>query len=219
MVECDYCGDEFPDTESYLQHLADTHEGELGRIDRRRVADFTGQDMEGSDAGRYVLGALGLVGAVAVGMLGVWFFTGNVPFLGGEANVSAAQEPYGYNEIHEHGTMEATIAGEQIDFSQRQYQVEADCFHFERGNGRIWHTHCRGVTLQWGLGTLGIETNANGSVVTFDGETYRDSGPWNVSIRVNGEPVNPGSYVLQGVNGVENVEQGDRVRVVVRRES
>ncbi len=221
MVECDYCGETFPDNESYLQHLADTHEGELGRIDRRRVADFTGEDTEESEAGRYVLGALGLLGAVVVGMVGVWFVTGSVPFLGGgSANVNAVQEPTGSpGSLHEHGTMEATIAGQEIDFSRSQYQLNADCFHFEAGEGRVWHTHCRGVTLQWALGTLGIETNADGSNVTFDGETYRESGPWNVSVRVNGDAVDPGNYVLQGVNNVNNVQQGDHVRLVVEREA
>lgn len=42
MAECDYCEEAFDDEEALLDHMADVHEGELGRIDRRRVADHTG---------------------------------------------------------------------------------------------------------------------------------------------------------------------------------
>lgn len=41
MPECDYCGAPFDDEPALLSHLAEDHEGELGRIDRRRVADAT----------------------------------------------------------------------------------------------------------------------------------------------------------------------------------
>ena len=39
MPDCDYCEESFADEDAYLDHLADVHEGELGAIDRRRVAD------------------------------------------------------------------------------------------------------------------------------------------------------------------------------------
>ena len=38
MPECDYCGESFADEDAYLEHLSATHEGELSRIDQRRVA-------------------------------------------------------------------------------------------------------------------------------------------------------------------------------------
>jgi len=218
MVDCDYCGDSFGDESSYLRHLHDAHDDELGRIDRRRVADELGLDEGGRDAGTYVLGGLVLVVVAAFGLTIAWAVSGSIPFLGGGGGgANAVQEPYGYNEIHEHGTMEATIDGQEVDFSQDRYQLQADCFHFERNEGRVWHTHCRGVTVQWALNSLGIQTAANGSSITFDGKTYRESAGWNVSVQVNGEPVTPGSYVLEGV-GASNAEQGDDVDVVVSQE-
>jgi len=74
MPECDYCGESFADEDAYLEHLAAEHEGELGRIDRRRVADH-----DASDEGGISLGPLVLVGLlVLAGGLVVWvtFFMG-----------------------------------------------------------------------------------------------------------------------------------------------
>lgn len=45
MAECDYCGAAFDTEDDLLAHLGSEHEGELGRIDRRRVADA--RDREG----------------------------------------------------------------------------------------------------------------------------------------------------------------------------
>jgi len=101
--------------------------------------------------------------------------------------------------------MEVVIDGQRVDFSRSQYQLQADAFHFEANEGRRWHVHARGVTLAWAMESLGIPVTAE--TVTFEGRTYDDSDPdTTVTIRVNGEPVTPSSYVLQ---------RGDRVRIVV----
>ena len=74
MPECDYCGESFADEDAYLDHLAAGHEGELGRIDRQRVAD-----RDPSDGGGLSLGPVVLVGLlVLAGGLVVWvtFFMG-----------------------------------------------------------------------------------------------------------------------------------------------
>jgi len=58
MVECDYCGESFDEEDAYLAHLADSHEGELGAIDQRRV-DSRGSDEESSlPLGMVILGVL-----------------------------------------------------------------------------------------------------------------------------------------------------------------
>lgn len=64
MPECTYCDESFPDEAAYVAHLADTHEGELSRIDRRRIEGHR----EGSDRSRAVVYAavavlLALLGA------------------------------------------------------------------------------------------------------------------------------------------------------------
>ena len=46
MAECDYCSESFDGEEALLEHMRDEHEGELGRIDQRRVADLEGEETE-----------------------------------------------------------------------------------------------------------------------------------------------------------------------------
>jgi hypothetical protein len=75
MPECDYCGESFDDEDAYLDHLAAAHEGDLGRIDRRRVADHEGAgDDEGGSLGPTILVGLLLLAGVLV--VYVTFFMG-----------------------------------------------------------------------------------------------------------------------------------------------
>ncbi|MDS0282408.1 DUF3105 domain-containing protein [Haloarcula onubensis] len=60
MVECDYCGGSFDGEEAYLDHLADSHEDDLGVIDRRRV-DSRGADEDEGLSLAVVAGAVGIV--------------------------------------------------------------------------------------------------------------------------------------------------------------
>lgn len=83
MPDCDYCGESFGDEGAYLDHLAAVHEGELGSIDERRVAE------RDADAGGSVpLGPAVLVALlVAAGGLVVY-----VTFLmGGSGDTAAAK--------------------------------------------------------------------------------------------------------------------------------
>jgi hypothetical protein len=76
MPECDYCGESFADEDAHLDHLAAAHEGELGRIDRRRVADRDGADGdEGFGLGPIILVTLLLFAGVLV--VYVTFFMGS----------------------------------------------------------------------------------------------------------------------------------------------
>lgn len=117
----------------------------------------------------------------------------------------SVQEPYDLGSVHHHGTMDVVVNGERVDFSRSRYQLQADPFHFEGGEGTRWHVHARGVTLAYAMDTLGIDVTA--STVTYRDTTYRDSDPnTTVTVTVNGEPVTPSDHVLR---------EGDRVRVVV----
>jgi sulfur carrier protein ThiS len=194
MPECDYCDRSFDDEAGYHEHLRNEHAQELGPIDQRRVATDDG-------AGGLPTGplALGLVLLIAAGVVGY------LVFLPGSGGGSSEGEPTDLGAVHYHGTMEVVIDGQRVDFSRSQYQLQADAFHFEANEGRRWHAHARGVTLAWAMESLGIPVTAE--TVTFEGRTYDDSDPdTTVTIRVNGEPVTPSSYVLQ---------RGDRVRIVV----
>lgn len=211
MVECDYCGTECADEDAYHAHLASEHDpAELGPIDRRKAGVGEDAGEGGFPTGPVVLGAVllfavAILGYVLVGMGG-----------GGDSGtvngVDVEQMPGEFRSAHEHGAMNVTIAGERLDFSRDRYQVAADRFHFERGNGRVWHSHATGVTLQFALATLGMA--ANETSLTFEGTTYVDGENAEVEFLVDGESVDPTSYVLQGV-AANNGAGGDRVRVVV----
>lgn len=67
MVDCDYCSASFDGESAYLDHLAVDHEGELGAIDQRRVADRGGDGDGGLALGPVILGGLVVFGlALAV---------------------------------------------------------------------------------------------------------------------------------------------------------
>lgn len=218
MADCDYCGQSFDGEEAYLRHLRDAHEGELSPIDSRRVESTfgDGNGADGTDVGTYVLGGIALLGVAIVAFVLVSAATasGGVPFLG-SGDDGGPETPHSPGAAHEHGTIEVVIDGNQLDFSKDRFQYRADCFHFERGRGRIWHTHCKRVTLGWALSTLGID--ASQTALTYDDTTYRESEGWNVSITVDGESVDVDEYVLRGAEPLNDADQGDRVRVVVER--
>lgn len=206
MAECDYCGRAFEEEEGLLEHMREEHRGELGRIDQRRVADLEGDDSE-LPTGPLAIAFIVFASAAVVAFV---IFSGGGGSSAAPADVG--QTPYG--TAHEHGIMEVVILGEQVDFSQSEYQVQDGDFHFESNNGRVWHTHAEGVTIEYALSTLGIDVTENST--TFDGTTYEDGAEYNVSVTVDGEPVDPRTYVLEGTSA-DNAAQGDHVRVVVER--
>ena len=58
---------------------------------------------------------------------------------------------------HYHGTMIIEVDGENTDLSSDQYQMRSGFFHFEAGQGEIWHVHSKGITVQYALESLGFE--------------------------------------------------------------
>jgi hypothetical protein len=207
MPDCTYCDASFDDEAAYLDHLAAEHRGELGTIDRRRVENREGGgDDEETPIGPIALGAV-LAISVAV-VVYVIFFVG-----GG----SASDGPGEVGTLHEHGTINVTIAGETLDFTESKWLMprEYPRFHFEDRSGN-WHVHAEGVTLEYAMDTLGI--GVTDSSVTYNGTTYRasDSGT-EVVVQVNGNDVDPSEYVLTGARDPRQSQQGDHIRIVVRQ--
>lgn len=199
MPECRYCDASFEDEAAYHDHLEAAHRDELGRIDERRLGlHKEGEQSDGSNA-IIVVAVVLAVAVVLVGLLFVLQSSGT-----GDAGTDT-QQPADIGSAHYHGTLEMVVGGERIDFSRNRYQLQADAFHFEGGDGTQWHVHARGVTLEYALGTLGFEVTP--SSITVDGTTYDDADQGTtVTITVNEQPVTPGDYVLQ---------QGDQIRIVV----
>lgn len=213
MHDCPHCPESFEEEAGFLTHLRDDHPGDFGAVDRRRLEQLRGGDGGGVSTTAVLLSGLALA-VVAI----VVFVTFGLGGSSGDASVAAAQTPTNVGSTHYHGTMEMVVLGDRVDFSQEQYQLQANAFHFEGGEGQVWHGHAQHVTLEWAMSSLGIEVTANS--VTFEGTTYRDSdSQYAVSVTVNGEPVDPETYVLRGVSDVQNADtQGDRVRIVVEAE-
>ncbi|WP_439027598.1 hypothetical protein [Haloarchaeobius sp. DT45] len=205
MHDCDHCGDSFDDEEVYLRHLRDEHPDDLGRIERRRVDEL--DDGDGIPTSTLALGAVGVVFALIVGGLLVTLGSG-----GGSAGAANAlvgdsvRQPASLGTVHQHGSMTVSIDGRSLDFSQNRYQLQDDYFHYENGDGSQWHVHGQGVTLEYALESLGMGVTENG--LAFGDDVYRSGQGSTVVYEVNGQTVDPESYVLKNGDSVRVVAEG-----------
>ncbi|QCC51087.1 hypothetical protein [Halapricum salinum] len=219
MPDCEYCSASFDDEDSYYAHLGDEHAAELGPIDQRRVDQHTGgSGDEGIPAGPVVL--VGVIGfALAVVVYVVFFFGGGsaASEAGPPATINGinvSKTPVNVGESDFHGAINVTIDGERLDFSRERFQLQDSAFHFENGNGAVWHGHADALTLRYAMATLGL--NVTDSTVTYDGTTYRDSDPdTTVRVRIDGEDADPSNATLDGVRSVSNADAGDFIHIVV----
>jgi hypothetical protein len=193
MPECDYCGASHDSEEAHLTHLESEHYDELGPIDKRRVDD----DRGGGDLP---------IGPIAVGvvLIAAAAVVGYVVFVVGGNSGGSSVGPAG--SAHYHGTMEMTVLGDEVDFSQSEYQLRNERFHFEGGNGQRWHAHATGVTFGFAMEALGFDVSTDPNAIEFRGDTYADGDQVEVVFEVDGDPVGLG-YTLT---------EGEHIRVVVR---
>lgn len=211
MPECEYCSESFGDEDAYLRHLADEHEGELSRIDQRRVEALGGGAAESGMSNAQI----GLAG-LAVVMLVAVALTGYLVVAGGNSD-----GPTDQGAVHEHGTMEITVDGEQLNLMSAEFARSDSALHFhgneqQKYGDAVWHKHARDVTLQYALETLGIEVNDAGTELTYDGTTYsEDDSGTEISITVNGEEVEPGSHTVSGVTDETAAANGDGQDIAV----
>lgn len=194
MPECEYCGASHDSEEAHLKHLEAEHADELGPIDKRRVGSVDG-DGGGLPTGPIVLGVVLLL---SIGIVGYVVFVA-----GGSGGGDIGQA----GSAHYHGTMEMTVLGEEVDFSQDQYQLTDQRFHFEGGDGTEWHAHATGVTFEYAMEALGFEVDLSPNTLVYEGDTYVDGEGYEVVFEVNGESIGDLEYTLT---------EGDTIRVVVR---
>ena len=206
QTHCSYCGAAVPE-EAYDDHLRQAHADELRAIDSRRL----GPPRDRAKPRNLALYAgVGIV--VAVFVLGY-----ALVFLGADdGGSSAAVQPDTTTQIHEHGQLSVQYDDTTVDFNQPQY-IEADgCFHFHAyDDAAVWHTHCDGVTIEYALETLGMSVTAETFAV--DGQEFDADAGDEVSVTVDGDPVDPQEYVLEGVESVDDASEGggDTVEIVV----
>jgi sulfur carrier protein ThiS len=206
MERCTHCNDAFDGEDELIDHLAAEHSDELTSLEQRKV-DTVHTSTTDSIASYLPSGGMMILLVIIVfaGALVAFVSFG----LGSGSTVQEGQQPTHIGGAHYHGTMEMVVNGDRVDFSQHQYQLQADAFHFEGGDGRQWHAHARGVTVFWAMQSLGINVTQN--AVTYNGETYRDSDPnTNVVVEANGDPIDPKGYVFQ---------QGDTIRIIVSQDN
>lgn len=199
MPDCDYCERSFDSEGDYLDHLADSHDGELGRIDRRRVDSHTSPD--GIDVPPMAIYAVAGVALLAVAGAGLYYVV--------DVFSADPTEP-----IHEHGTITVEVEGEQVNLGSAEFQ-RSQAFHFHPGDP-AWHMEPREprrLTLSEAMAELGVELTANS--ITIRGETYRDDDPeTTLTVEVDGESVDPETYELHGVSEQQPPSEGDSIRIV-----
>lgn len=219
MERCSYCDETFESESALLGHLEDVHYEELGRIDRRRVD--ARQTESSVSIGTLALGAVAIV-LILGSLVAVYFVLGSGSSGDPPVAADATITPHSYQSIHVHGTMEVVIDDRELHFATENRFIEADPYYFHfHGGDNVWHVHGEDVTLEYALATLGIEVEDGGDRLIFEGETYDDGDPaTDISITVNGESVNPETYVLQGVGPIPDARagHGDDVRIVVEHE-
>lgn len=203
MHECNYCDESFKSEDDYVSHLAGNHDGELSRVDKRRVEQLDTSVTPDSLDFRSVATAGVIIVAILITIGLVVFNPTQGPSQSGDTEVV----PTSLGASHSHGGITVDILGEELDFSQPSYQLQDDFFHFEGGIGDEWHIHGNRVTLEYALQSLDIEVTSDS--VVYDGTTYNNSSTeYDVNVTVNGEPVEPEQYL---------VKNGDFIRVSVQQ--
>lgn len=198
-MNCNYCSDSnFESEDDLYQHIRSEHdEEEVSQIDARKVRKQYG-GFEGSPVGfmkKYgMLFAGAFVAAIVVGIVAYTVFMGG-------SNGENSSEQFSHVETtpsgtaHYHGQFYMSINGNNVDFSQQQYQLQDNSFHFESGEGVRWHGHANNITIQYALATLDIKLTED--YVTVNGDKYERGSEAEVSVTVNGSEVDPATYTLQ----------------------
>ena len=78
---------------------------------------------------------------------------------------------------HEHAAFLVKVNGQNIDFSQPQYQVQSDYIHVENGDGTTLHRHATNVTFVDFLKSVKMDIDKKNNCLAFtNGTEYCDDG-------------------------------------------
>jgi hypothetical protein len=136
---------------------------------------------------RVILPIIAVIATIAV--VSIFLYSPNLPPAGFGALGSA----------HQHAAFLVKVNGENIDFSQPQYQVVSDYIHVENGDGTTLHRHATNVTFAEFLKSveMDIDEENNCLVFTNNGTEYCNNNFNQLRAFVNGNPTNSISdYVI-----------------------
>jgi hypothetical protein len=99
---------------------------------------------------------------------------------------------------HEHAAFLVKVNGQNIDFSQPQYQVQSDYIHVENGDGTTLHRHATNVTFVDFLKSVKMDIDKKNNCLTFtNGTEYCDDDNNKLRTFINGNSTGSISdYVL-----------------------
>lgn len=108
--------------------------------------------------------------------------------------------PFGApGSAHVHAGFSVVLNGQEVDFSERRYQVDTTgsrYIHMEGGDGTTLHRHATGVPIGEFLHTVGMDIR-DGCFVHDNGTQYCEGGDNRLLFFVNGQPRDDiMSYVL-----------------------
>lgn len=127
----------------------------------------------------------------------------------GNGNQTTPGKYFSDDHPHAHGTLNVTVEGEQANFTDEKY-VKADRFFHYHGNenGERWHAHAMNITVAYAISTF-PDMKLTDESFTYQGEYYRgDNFGTTLNVTVNGEQVDPESYILK---------DGDDIKVEVTK--
>ncbi|MBI4426167.1 MAG: thioredoxin domain-containing protein [Candidatus Kerfeldbacteria bacterium] len=110
-------------------------------------------------------------------------------------------------EIHLHADLRVVVDGAAIDFSQDTYQSTKAHelnpeVHFHDGNGKVFHVHAAGVTLNDLLTSFGMDLSRD-CLKLNSGESRCATGEKKLRLYVNGtESTEAGEYVIKDLDRI-----------------
>ena len=133
-----------------------------------------------------VLPLIAVIAIIAV--VSIFLYAPNLPPAGVGAIGSA----------HTHAAFLVKVNGENIDFSQPQYQVVSDYIHVENGDGTTLHRHATNVTFAEFLKSVKMDIDEENNCLDFtNGTQYCNNNDNQLRTFVNGNPTNSISdYVI-----------------------
>ncbi len=135
---------------------------------------------------RVILPIIAVIATIAV--VSIFLYSPNLPPAGFGALGSA----------HQHAAFLVKVNGENIDFSQPQYQVVSDYIHVENGDGTTLHRHATNVTFAEFLKSVKMDIDEENNCLDFtNGTQYCNNNDNQLRTFVNGSPTDSISdYVI-----------------------